>query len=388
MQIILVLILILILGYAGAHLHFYKSKLPLGTSYILFAGSEYLLLGLILTIPPLAALTPNVTERLFPVLNMGLGWIGLMFGLQFEWGRLRRIPLSFMGITLVQALITLLIAWAGLKLFSPTEPGSAPLWLLAAVASLSAPTCLAYLRSYHKFPLSAQHLVNYISSLDSIVGILFFILLTCVWPANELYCSRINLLYYPIFAGILIFIFHFLIRFRIGAAELLILTVGMVLFSSGIARSYGISPLLLNILLGIGIINLPSTNHRELAGILHGQEKPIYIIFLVLAGANWHPLATNFPILLIYLAAHLAGKLLGGSLAGKIFPPHFSLKQNWGLALSPQGGMGIALAVDYLQYRPGGAGFLVLNIIIPATIISQLFGPFLIIQGLGKRIDR
>ena len=126
-------------------------------------------------------------------------------------------------------------------------------------------------------------------------------------------------------------------------------------------------------------------NHHQLTGILHSQEKPIYIIFLVLAGANWHPSFTNFSVLAIYIAIHLIGKLLGGNLAIRIFPPHFPLKENWGLALSPQGGMGIALAVDYLQYYPGNIGLSILNIIILATIISQLFGPFLIIRGLGKR---
>lgn len=385
MQTILVLILILFLGYAGAHLHFYQAKIPLGTRYVLFAGSEYLFLGLILSTAPLAILTPDVTLMLSPIINMGLGWIGLLFGIQFEWAKLKRIPLAFMGITLIQALFTLLLAWFGLKLlagyFNYQISGISVL-LLAGVASLSSSTCLMFMRPYQKFPQTLQRLVHYISSLDSLVGMIVLAAITSLWSGIKIYEAWSVLPLYLLLALFLILIFHLFIRFRIGKEELLILTAGLVVFSSGLAGAFGLSALVLNFILGVGLINLPSLNHQLFADILHGEEKPLYIIFLVLAGAMWQPLNTDISFLFAYLFLHIAGKLLGGVLSFKVFSPRFSSSKAWGLSLCPQGGMGIAIAVDYIQYHPGKAGTFVLNIVLAATIITQWLGPMLLKRGL------
>jgi hypothetical protein len=385
MQTILALILILILGYAGAHLLFYKSRFPLGTRYIMSAGSEYLFLGLLLGAAPFAIFGPQVMQLLSPAVNLGLGWIGLIFGIQFEWKQLQRMPLRFMGITLIQAIVTLGLVWAGISFLadilnlSLTKGDSL---LLAAIAAISAPTCLVFMQAHVSFPQSIQRLVHYISSLDSVVGLAVFGLI----HPGRLDLGWLRILLYLFLVACLILVFHLLTRFRISRRELLILTIGLVIFSSGLAGIFGLSALLLNFLLGMGLINLPSLNHRTLVEILHGEEKPIYIIFLVLAGAMWNPLSTPLLIVAVYLGLRFLGKLLGSQLAVRACRPDFVPPAFWGLALTPQGGMGIAMAVDCLQYHPGDMGGTILNIILAATLITQLLGPSAVRWGITRRV--
>ncbi len=387
METILILILIIILGYAGAHLHFYQSKLPLGTRYVFFAGSEYLFLGLLLGSERLALLTPDKIELLSPVLNLGLGWIGFLFGLQFEWSQLRRLPLRFLGITVIQAFFTLVLLWTGLILLSGylNRPLSgAGVLILAAVASISSPTCLVFIQKYTVLPRSVGRLVHYVSSLDSVVGLLVFGLVHFLYMADLFHQWWLNFPVYLALGALLILLFHLLTRFKINDQELLILTVGLIVFSSGVAGVFNLSALLLNFFLGVGLINLTSLNHRTLARIIHAQEKSIYIIFLLFAGAMWTPSTTSFLLLTVYFGLRLAGKLLGSVFAVRLYRLEYTLPAFWGLSLTPQGGMGIAMVVDYLQYHPGDAGMSILNIILITTLISQLLGPFVIRLTIGR----
>ncbi len=388
MQTILALILVLVLGYTGAHLLFYKSKFPLGTRYMLFAGGEYLFLGLILGAAPLAILGPETIELLSPAINLGLGWIGLLFGIQFEWAQLQRIPMRFMVITLIQALVTFLLVLAGLGLinvFMGNNLSVSGVLVLAAIASLSSPTCLVFMQSHLNFPHQIRHLIQYISSLDSVVGITIFgLVLSLRVDMGWLF----QLPEYLLLASSLILIFHLLTRYILSRQELLILTIGLVVFSSGLAEIFGLSALYLNFLMGVGLINLPSLNHRAFAKILHSQEKPIYIIFLVLAGALWTPSSTGLLMLATYLLLHLLGKLLGSRLAIGFCRLDFTPPAPWGLALFPQGGMAIAIAVDYLQYYPGDIGIAILNIILASTLISTLLGPLAVRHSLGVKTTR
>ncbi len=384
MQTILALVLVVVLGYTGAHLLFYQAKFPLGTRYVLFAGSEYLFLGLVLGTSWLAILTPQITQLLSPLVNLSLGWIGFLFGLQFEWKQLRSAPLGFMGVTLLQAIITFFTVWSGLRAtvsFFNLQVTETAILLLASIACISSPTCLAFLRIQFQFPRHRQRLSQYISSLDSIVGLTVFGLIY----SGTRYSGSSTILLYLCSISCLIIIFHLLTRFYVARRELLILTVGLVIFSSGIAGAFGLSALLLNFLLGVGLINLPSSNHRTLSEILHKQEKPIYILFMVLAGAMWVPSANQFLIISVYLCLRLLGKLLGAQLAGSVFKLKFKLPVFWGLSIFPQGGMGIAMAVDYLQYHPGTTGADILNIILITTLITQLSGPLAVRHSLIKR---
>ncbi|NIU77486.1 MAG: hypothetical protein GWN71_29210, partial [Gammaproteobacteria bacterium] len=52
-------------------------------------------------------LTQQIIDQLYPFLALGLGWIGLLFGLQLDRRQLRQFPPAYLIVTVVQAGVTL-----------------------------------------------------------------------------------------------------------------------------------------------------------------------------------------------------------------------------------------------------------------------------------------
>ena len=113
------------------------------------------------------------------------------------------------------------------------------------------------------------------------------------------------------------FLLHGLTRMRCSEEELMVFVIGTVLFSSGIALYFKLSPLFINAIMGMLIANLPGSKDR-IFGLLVRLERPFYIVFLILAGAIWRPgSAWALPLAALYLLLRFAGKLAGGFVAAR-----------------------------------------------------------------------
>ncbi|NIP83548.1 MAG: hypothetical protein GWM90_31710, partial [Gemmatimonadetes bacterium] len=88
-----VLVLVL-LGLLGARFAFDPARAPLGPRLLLTTGAHFLLVGLLLG-PILGFLTVEVVGQLEPLLALGLGWIGLLFGMQLDRDQLGQFPASY-----------------------------------------------------------------------------------------------------------------------------------------------------------------------------------------------------------------------------------------------------------------------------------------------------
>ena len=96
MKIFFALLLIIFLAFSGYHLTFKRLKLPFFKYKIYLTGTEFLFLGLLLGPQFLNLLDTQTMGGLDPLSALLLGWIGLLFGFQFEFSRLRRFPEQFL----------------------------------------------------------------------------------------------------------------------------------------------------------------------------------------------------------------------------------------------------------------------------------------------------
>ena len=95
MKILLGLIVFLLLGLAAGPR--FQKRLSFSRRFFL-VGGEFLLLGWALGGQGLGLLDDGTLASLESLLILGLGWIGLLVGLQFEMHLLRRVPASFYGV--------------------------------------------------------------------------------------------------------------------------------------------------------------------------------------------------------------------------------------------------------------------------------------------------
>ena len=92
MKVTFALLIIIFLAFSGYHLTFRHFRLPLFARIFYLTGTEFLVLGLLLGPQFLNLMDPETQKGLAPLTALLLGWIGLLFGFQFEIKKLRRVP--------------------------------------------------------------------------------------------------------------------------------------------------------------------------------------------------------------------------------------------------------------------------------------------------------
>ena len=152
--------------------------------------------------------------------------------------------------------------------------------------------------------------------------------------------------------------------------------LGVVMLCAGLALHLEVSFLLTGIVCGATIVNT-ARHHDQPFHEIERIEWPFLLLFFVMAGASldlsmleeigWIGMA----YILLRIAARLIGGLAGGLLAR--LPPRESMLT--GMALMPQAGVAIGMALVASDRLPQYADE-ILAITIASTIVFEIIGPF------------
>ncbi|MFH1569681.1 MAG: hypothetical protein ABIL09_16920, partial [Gemmatimonadota bacterium] len=140
MRLVLAAAFVTVLAFAGTRLPFLRRTLsrwraPLGLQSLLVSGTGFLLLGLLLGEFGLGLLDAATLSGLSPFVGLGLAWIGLLFGVQWEARVLRSLSAAGVAAALGQAAFTgVLVAVPFYFLFARLFPAEAGFVLVGAVA--------------------------------------------------------------------------------------------------------------------------------------------------------------------------------------------------------------------------------------------------------------
>ncbi len=145
-----------------------------------------------------------------------------------------------------------------------------------------------------------------------------------------------------------------------------------------------VSFLLAGIVAGAIVVNFAGHHTRPFHEIKL-IEWPFLILFFFLAGMSlrldrWEEF---LPIILAFLGLRVLARMIGGWLGAKICdaPPVF---QRWmGMALLPQAGVAIGMALIVSQKHPE-MGDVILTVTICCTVIFEIFGPLATLVALRK----
>jgi len=167
-------------------------------------------------------------------------------------------------------------------------------------------------------------------------------------------------------------------------SELLLVIIAGLLLAIGVARTIGISYLMICLIIGAVTNNL-SMMHRLVYAELRQIEMPFYIAFFVLSGASLHlDMLPQLGILgIAYLFARPAGKYFGSFYAGKKCNAEPQITKNIGLALLPQAGVAIGMAITVSEKYPD-LGQVITTVVLSSVIVYEGIGPFLTKFALGR----
>ncbi len=151
--------------------------------------------------------------------------------------------------------------------------------------------------------------------------------------------------------------------------------LGLVFFCGGMALWLEVSFLLASMTMGAVIANL-AKHHEYPFHEIENIEWPFMVLFFILAGASLEiATLTNLGLVgIVYLVARIAGKFLGARLGAQISTAGNEVKQWMGLALLPQAGVAIGMALIAANEFPEQRQF-ILSLVISSTVFFELIGP-------------
>ena len=165
---------------------------------------------------------------------------------------------------------------------------------------------------------------------------------------------------------------------------LLGLIIGAILLTSGIATTFGFSPLLANMTLGFIVVNfVEHLRAEETFRVIESIEEPIFGIFFLLAGAQLklHFAANASLLAVLLLLTRFSGKLLGTYVGSVLSSAEKPIRRYMGLSLLPTAGVTIGLVLEanaiFGSVLPQ-LSILMVNGIIGATLLNEIISPFLV----------
>lgn len=395
MNALVALILIGALGLVSGRFLFLHPRPGSWYERFVLSGAEFLVIGALIGPQGLRVVDARTLVQLQPFLILALAWIGLLIGLQLRWNHLTRFPWPYFQVAGIQALGAMAVTFAGLTalffLWTPMAAAGDDRWraalCLAAVAALSSPA--AAVRHRGGAGGHVLGLLRFVPAVDPLVALLGIGALFVLWPGGNgslgLDLGAIHWMLASVGGGIALGALFLLLLLTVHESDELVLVVlGMALFSGGLAAVFHLSPLVICLIQGIVLANGP-TRHDRLMHLFLRMERPLYVSLLVLAGAAWHfhdP--WGYGLAGVFLVFKFAGKFLGTRAALAVTPLPFPVPREWWMGLVPQGAMAIAIAVTYHVIFDDDLAATVFAAVLVSTVVFAFVSQTLVERALRQ----
>jgi Kef-type K+ transport system membrane component KefB len=392
MKLLLSIVIIVVIAVVGSRVTFINRRLPLGFRNLIFTGTEYIFIGILLGRTGLNIIDSSTLNNLTPFVILGLSWIGFLFGLQFNFKSLRGLPRHYFSMSAVQALtaflvITPVVYIAVTHFFSISRETALLMALtLGSAGCCTAQSAIAVVNNNYRFQnRKLFSFLRFVSAVDGVFALIFFSLAFALFSFSSL--SEIHLfhsLYWLLLSFILgalsALLFFVFGQMKFSKQEFLVFLLGVVLFSGGLAVKTNGSPLLIGFLGGLFAANISRHRLRALDVMVH-SEKAIYIILLVIIGAAWtFRLNTVLIVAGVYVFIRMVAKLLGTLAATSFFKTGFKAPAWIGLGLVSEGGFSVAIVINFSLVYPALSDYLV-TVIVLSMFINEILSPrFLLFQ--------
>ena len=361
--------------------------------HTMLGGSELMLVGLLLGRDFIGLVDETTLEGLRPFVFVALGWLAFLFGLQFERRTLAHLPAGFAAISASVAATTLaVVAPTAVLLLIALDDASPGALALAAAALAASAACTGQSaiavvdRRLRPTPRQVMTVLRLVSSLDPAVGVTVFgVALSLLAPRAATSAGLPWSLQWPVAAiclGLLTaWLFVSLTVTRTNQAELVLYLLGVIALASGVALGFGLSVLFINFVCGLAVANLTQLGsiRVRVMDLMVRSESFLYRLLLVVAGACWRlPTGAAAAAAAAYVAARLVGKTAGAWLATRTLAGRHPVPTLLGLGLASQGGMGLAIVLEYRFAATGTVAATAVGIGLTAVFVAELAAPWLV----------
>ena len=352
-----------------------------------------LILGMIIGNQMLNIIPTTFVNHFEIVSNMALLMVGFLLGGKLTVSSLIKSAGKVLWISISAAVVTTLIVslgliWAGVSVEMAI--------LLGCIASATAPAAILDVTMETEKQSTFKDLLLSIVALDDIWAlVLFAIGIAVVTSLNGAVGETSSLLMVTreiggaILLGIVIGLPAAYLTGRIKPGQpILTEALGLVFVCGGLAIWLDVSFLIASMVLGAVIANL-AKHHEYPFHSIEGIESPFMVVFFVLAGASLEidTLADIGLIGLVYILCRVIGKILGSRIGSQLSKAGLATKHWMGVALLPQAGVAIGMALvasnHFPEYRQ-----LLLSVVISSTVFFEIIGPVFTRFALKRTLEQ
>ena len=382
MQTTLTALAVVAVGYILAYVLFDR----LHDRYGYVGGAEYVLIGFILGPRVTGLLGAGQVQDLTPIVSLALGWLGMELGTYFRVQTIALLPPSYLQIAFAEAATTFGVALAAMVTIfhfligQPWPEAVLQASTLGAVATLCSPAAVDAFADRARSRDGILAVLRLTARIDALVAVIAFGLVLAVYhqgdvapevrPPTATEWAVINLAV-GIASGVLFHLFLGPVSHLDGAegsSRLFVALAGAIVVASGASYYLNLSPIFTTLVLGFILANSGSA-HRDVTRMLRATERPVYLALLLFAGAAWSPGTVDLLFVApLFVLVRLAARFLGAKTAGEHVAPAVLRTSGLARGLLSQGGLAVAIALNYAQVHPE----LDSRLLLTATLLSVL----------------
>jgi len=383
---LLALAIVLIIGAMGGHLAS-RARLPGITGYILA--------GVLLGGGGLNLLGSHAAVRLQPLTEFALGLMAVTIGAHLNLRRLRNAGKRLAYLLIAESIVTPVLVFGGIVLFTDTAPPIAALFATLAISTAPA-TIVALVKESRSKGVFTKTLVAAVA-LNNVTCIFLFEIARAVARVEldpNLSHDLARLAIAPAFQ----LIGALVLGGGIGIAAVMVALDGVtadrrgtvsaisILLTAGCAGLFGLSPLLSCVCLGFVQTNLISHRDRIVDRVFDGIENAILIVFFTLAGMhlNFDKFQQVVLVAALFIVLRLTGKVAAGWISMTFAGATEALRKHLGPALAPQAGVAVGLVI-LIQQDAAFAAYqeLFVAVVLSGVTVAEIIGPVMTRRSLG-----
>ena len=360
----------------------------------------YLFLGIILSQSVSSIIPTSFIDHTSWIIDFSLVIIAFIIGGSIKFNKMLNMKKSILYITFFQAQLAFIITTIGLYLILPyliqnnTNYNDFIFYFsismfLGALASTTAPTTtLATIEEYKSVGIVTTTLIA-IVAVDDILAIVNYSISISVYSSlvETMYNNHLQNLFellYHIFGSVLIGgifgIFAIYIISKVHNKNTLSIAIGNMLLVYSISYFLNLESLLAVMFFGLTLSNKSEYFEYIFQHLEKNYLDIIFMLFFIVTGAsvNLDMLFSMWDVAIIYTILRFIGKYWGSYIGAYLSKSRKVIRKNIGLALIPQAGVALGLAMLlYKEFPLSQITQVVLNTILATTIIHETIGPFL-----------
>ena len=391
---ILGLVVLLALAYIGGHPKVQSLEHKLGISHLVTAGLPFVVLGAVAHLPAIRVLSDDVLYQIRPLLVLGLGWIGLSIGYRFNAKLVDALApgMTTTGVLTAAVPFTLVAASCSLW-FAIAEHSSGRALaiddvfggfafvrdaiLLGTAGAMTARTAPSILKGFGADRGSVRRIWS-IVEVEQITGVAGLMLVAAYFrPQGALVYWQLPgmaWLFITLGAGAAMGVVIHAVFGRIRSGpEFSLLLLGSVAFTAGMGSFLRLSPVVLCFIVGVVMVNLPGGPKAQIREALIRLERPIYLLFLVIAGSLWHGWEwKGWTLMVLFVVARLFGKWISVRLCERRAVSFLDPAERASLVFGPIGALSIAIVVNAQDLYSGPALPWMITAVVGGAIVTEL----------------